>query len=271
VHDLDGVLIQFTDTLAIRWYGLAYVSAFLIAFGLLHWYRRRGRLALDGAGIETFLFAMILGVVVGGRLGYFMLYQTAEFFRNPLIFFQFWEGGMASHGGFIGVLVAGLYCARKLGMPALALGDVVVTLVPPGLLLGRLANFINGELWGKVSEHSWAVIFPTSAAPGTPVEWIAPRHPSQLYQAGLEGAVLVLYVQLRFWIGWRQRPVGQLMGEFLVAYSVARWIGEYFREPDAALILGMSRGSFYSLFLFAAGVGLIVFLRLRALTNRKSA
>jgi phosphatidylglycerol:prolipoprotein diacylglycerol transferase len=139
------------------------------------------------------------------------------------------------------------------------------------LLLGRLANFINGELWGKVSEHSWAVIFPASAAPGTPVEWIAPRHPSQLYQAGLEGAVLLLYVQLRFWIGWRQRPVGQLMGEFLVAYSVARWIGEYFREPDAALILGMSRGSFYSLFLFAAGVGLIVFLRLRALTNRKSA
>lgn len=272
VHDIDPVLIQLTETLAIRWYGLAYVAGFLASFGLLHLYRIRGRVQITTNGIETLVFSMMIGVVIGGRLGYFLLYDTADFFRNPLLFFHFWEGGMASHGGFVGVFVAGLYCVRKLNIHPLQLGDIVVSITPPGLLLGRIANFINGELWGRVSEVPWAVIFPASGPNGMPVHLIDPRHPSQLYQAGLEGMVLLIYVQLRFWM----RPSnpadprhGQLMGEFLIGYSLMRWIGEFFREPDAALILGMSRGSFYSLFLCAVGVGLVLFVRARHLTKRE--
>lgn len=270
VHDLNPVLFSLTETLAVRWYGLAYVVGFILVWVFLWAAHRRGRSPISGPGVETFMFAMILGVLLGGRLGYFLFYETGAFFANPLIFFQFWQGGMASHGGFLGVLLAGLYCARKLHVRPLELGDLVATATPHGLLLGRLANFINGELWGKVTDVPWAVIFPTSAPPGTPVEWIAPRHPSQLYQAGLEGLVLLIYMHARFWLrgpsAVSSRP-GHLMGEFLVGYSVMRVIGELFREPDASLILGLSRGTFYSLFLFLAGLAVIIYVRRQPLTN----
>ena len=131
--------------------------------------------------------SMILGVVIGGRLGYFLFYETGNFLRDPLVFFRVWEGGMASHGGFIGVTVAGLWVARKFKIPRLQLGDLVASVAAPGLMLGRLANFINGELCGKESDVPWAVIVTQSAPAGMPVHLIEPRHPPQLYQAGLEG------------------------------------------------------------------------------------
>jgi phosphatidylglycerol:prolipoprotein diacylglycerol transferase len=278
VHDLDPVIIQFTETLAVRWYGLAYVAGFLVAFGLLRLYWKKGRSPLNPQMQESMAMAMILGVVLGGRIGYFLLYDFSAFVANPLIFFKVWEGGMASHGGFIGVAVAGLICASKFNVSPLRLGDLVASVSAPGLLFGRIANFINGELWGKVTDVPWAVIFPQSAPTGMPVQLIPPRHPSQLYEALLEGLILFLYMQLRFWgVRGRQQPEnrdsspsarpGHLTGEFLVVYSLARWIGESFREPDASLVMGLSRGIFFSLFLLAAGIGLIVWTRRRQLTN----
>jgi phosphatidylglycerol:prolipoprotein diacylglycerol transferase len=223
---------------------------------------------------------MILGVVLGGRLGYFLLYDFADFLRNPLIFFQVWQGGMASHGGFAGVAVAAIWVARKHQLHPLYLGDLIASVAAPGLLFGRLANFINGELWGRISDVPWAVIFPQSAPTGMPVQMIPARHPSQIYEAILEGLIPFVYMQWRFWTV-RGRGVadsatvpggrpGHLTGEFLVIYSIGRWIGEFFREPDAGLILGISRGSFYSVFLLACGLGLIAWTRGWLLTNRQS-
>ena len=280
VHDLDPVIFQITDTLAIRWYGLAYVAGFLVAFGLSNLYWKRGRSTVAPALQETLAMAMILGVVLGGRLGYFLLYDLQDFLRNPLIFFQVWKGGMASHGGFAGVALAIIWVARKHRLQPLYLGDLIASVTAPGLFFGRLANFVNGELWGRVTEVPWAVIFPKSAPAGMPVHLIPPRHPSQLYEAALEGLLVFAYIQWRFWTvngrgsgSTAHRPSarpGHLTGEFLVFYSIGRWISEMFREPDAALILSMSRGSFYSLFILAGGIGLIAWSRGWLLTNRQS-
>lgn len=280
VHDLDPVIVQFTETLAIRWYGLAYVAGFLIAFGLFHLAWKRGRSPLAPAMLEWFSIALILGVVLGGRLGYFLLYEAGSFLSDPLVFIRVWEGGMASHGGFVGVAVAILLAARKFRIHPLQLGDLVASTAAAGLFLGRIANFINGQLWGKVAEVPWAVIFPKSAPVGMPVELIAPRHPSQLYEALLEGLLLFGYMQWRFWsVPGRTRPIdpgtlksarpGHLTAEFLVFYAIGRMIAEQFREPDAALILGLSRGTFYSVFLLVAGLALLFVTRRHRLTNGK--
>jgi phosphatidylglycerol:prolipoprotein diacylglycerol transferase len=171
-----------------------------------------------------------------------------------MLVFRVDQGGMASHGGFVGVLLALIWYARKQKCGFLELGDVVVTLAPLGLMLGRIANFINGELWGRVSTVTWAVIFPNSpknynvALQSYGAE---PRHPSQLYEAALEGGLMLAYVQWRF---WRRRPsTGQLSGEFLIGYGIVRILGEIFREPDADLVIGLSRGQFYSLFIILSG------------------
>lgn len=278
VHDLDPVIFPISGELAVRWYGLAYVLGFLIGFALINLYWRKDRSPLNPRMQESLAMALILGVIIGGRLGYFLLYEFGSLVANPLVLFMTWEGGMASHGGMAGVAVAVLWVGRKYAVNPLRIGDIIASVAAAGLFLGRLANFINGELWGKISDVPWAVIFPESAPAGMPVELIAPRHPSQLYQAALEGFLLFGYMQWRFWtIPGRNSPVGpetpraarpgHLTGEFLVGYSVARCIGEVFREPDAALILGMSRGTFYSIFLFAAGIGLIWWTRSRRLTN----
>jgi phosphatidylglycerol:prolipoprotein diacylglycerol transferase len=161
---------------------------------------------------------------------------------------------MASHGGFVGVLLALIWYARKQKCGLLELSDVVVTLAPLGLMLGRIANFINGELWGRVTTVSWAVIFPDSPknySVALQKYGAEPRHPSQLYEAVLEGGLMLAYVQWRFWC---TRPsAGQLSGEFLIGYGIVRILGEMFREPDADLIFGLSRGQFYSIFMILAG------------------
>jgi len=258
VHHPHPFLIRFSDNFGIRYYGLAYLAGFLATAWLLRRYHRAGRTPLTPEASTDLMLALIVGVLVGGRLGYFLLYQTRTLFADPLALFRVWEGGMASHGGFLGVLIAVAWFARSRKVSFLHLADLVVTTAPVGLFFGRIANFINGELWGKITDVPWAMIFPLSAAPGTPEHLIQPRHPSQLYEAGLEGLLLLGYMQWRFWRGEaaKTRP-GQLAGEFLLAYAIARAIGELFREPDASLILGFSRGTFYSIFLVLGGVVLI--------------
>ncbi len=264
VHDLDPFLIRFGEGFGIRYYGLAYVLGFLIAYGLLSFYHRRGRSPLNADQQSNAMLVLLLGVMIGGRLGYFLFYDSGAL-RDPLALIRVWEGGMASHGGFLGVAAAFFWIARREKISVFRLSDILVTVVPPGLFLGRVANFINGELYGKVTSVPWAVRFPLSTPEGTPPELIEPRHPSQLYEAGLEGLAIFIYLQIRFWKSSVTRVTpGQLAGEFLIAYAAARIFCEFFREPDADLILGMSRGIFYSIFLLAGGAAVIVIARRRA-------
>ena len=258
VDDLSPFAIRFTDSFGIRYYGMAYALAFVTAALLLHLYWRAGRSSLDPKKQSDLMLAIIIGVLAGGRIGFFLLYSPMTLWRDPLALFRLWDGGMASHGGFVGVCLAFVWFVRRNKLPWRPVADILVTLAPPGLFFGRVANFINGELWGKVSYVPWAVIFPKSVPPGTPLAAIPPRHPSQLYEALLEGLFLAIYTQLRFWRSpvTRKRP-GQLAGEFFVLYAVVRAIGEVFREPDASLLFGLSRGTFYSLFLLVGGLILL--------------
>lgn len=266
VHDLSPFLIRFPENPlgvdGIRYYGLAYLLGFLGAWLLLKLYNAKGKFAIDADARATLMTAMIIGVLAGGRIGYMLLYDLDNFLANPLLVFRVDQGGMASHGGFVGVTLALLWFARKHKCGFLQLSDVIVTVGPLGLMLGRIANFINGELWGRVTTVSWAVIFPDS-----PKNYNAllqsygpePRHPSQLYQAMLEGGLMLAYVQWRFWC--TRPPAGQIAGEFLIGYGLLRIFGELFREPDAALLLGLSRGQFYSIFMIVGGVVTICFVR----------
>lgn len=258
VHDFSPFLVRFSDNFGLRYYGLAYMAGFVAAAWLLHVYWKKGRSPFGLNTITDLMTYIVLGVLIGGRLGYFFLYQFHTLRENPFAIFRVWEGGMASHGGFIGVLLAIAWWARKRQVPFFHASDLIVSTAPIGLFFGRIANFINGELWGKIADVPWAVIFPQSAPPGTPVAFIAPRHPSQLYQAALEGLILLALMQWRFWKSdiVRTQP-GRLSGEFLVGYAIVRMIGEIFREPDASLLFGVSRGTFYSIFLIVAGVWLI--------------
>jgi phosphatidylglycerol:prolipoprotein diacylglycerol transferase len=252
-HDLSPFLIRFTDNFGIRYYGLAYLLGFLGAAFLLSRYWRAGRSQLSREKIPDLIIAVVLGVMIGGRLGSFLLYTPGQLISDPLSLFRIWEGGMASHGGMIGVGVALAWFARSQKISFLHLADLVNSAAPLGLFFGRIANFINGELWGKPTEVGWAVIFPASPAP------LVPRHPSQLYEAVLEGAVLLAYMQLRLWRSDVVKTTpGRLTGEFLILYAILRAIGEMFREPDASLILGLSRGTFYSVFFIAAGLVIVV-------------
>jgi phosphatidylglycerol:prolipoprotein diacylglycerol transferase len=258
IHDLSPFLIRFTDTIGIRYYGLSYMLGFLTTAWLLRRAALAGRSQLPTEKIPDLIVTVVFGVLLGGRLGYFLLYQPDTFLSDPVALLRVWDGGMASHGGFVGLAVALAWFSRNQKIPFLHLGDLVASTAAAGLMFGRIANFINGELWGKITDVPWAVIFPHSAAPGTPAFQILPRHPSQLYQAGLEGALLLVIMQWRFWklTITRDHP-GQLAGEFWLLYAALRIVGEVFREPDASLVFGMSRGSFYSLFLVVGGVALI--------------
>jgi len=261
VDRLDPFVVHFTGRFGIRYYGLAYAIGFVVAAWLLRAYARAGRSLLPSAKIADFMVAAVLGVVLGGRIGSYFLYDGwRSFGSDPLAILRVWDGGMSFHGGLLGVILAVSWFARSEGIPLLHIWDLVASTAPAGLLFGRVANFVNGELWGKPTDVPWAVIFPRSMPEGTPLHLILPRHPSQLYEAAMEGLLLLAFMQWRLWKSdaLRTRP-GRLAGEFLIGYACLRIAGEAFREPDASLILGLSRGIFYSLFMIVFGI----ILRLR--------
>jgi phosphatidylglycerol:prolipoprotein diacylglycerol transferase len=261
VHEPQPFLGPHWGNIGIRCYGLAYLLGFLGSIWLLRLYHRKGRSPFGADVVSDLMTNIVLGVLIGGRLGYFFLYQLGALRRDPFAIFRVWEGGMASHGGMIGVLVAILWFARKRRIPFFHLSDLIVTTAPLGLMLGRFANYLNGELWGKPADVPWAVIFSQTGGGNIP------RHPSQIYEALLEGALLLVYLQWRFWRSDAARKTsGRLSAEFLIGYALVRAIGEVFREPDASLLLGLSRGTFYSGFLLLAGV----FVLLRSRTSAPS-
>ena len=250
VHDLDPVAIHFPASWGLRgvhWYGLAYAAGFLAAAWLLGRWRRQGLApARHAADESTLVTAVMIGVLAGGRLGHVLLYARDEFAADPLMVFQVWKGGMASHGGFLGVVLAGLWYARTRGVPFRAVGDLLCALAPAGIFFGRLANFVNAELVGRTTDVPWAVIFPH--------EGPSPRHPSQLYEAFGEGLLPLVWVLVRY---PRRLPPGRLAGEFLLLYAVARIVCEAFREAEDGHILGLTAGQFWTLPLAAAGLWLV--------------
>lgn len=261
IHQIDPVAFSL-GPISIRWYGVMYFLAFLLAWKLL--LRRR---VMEKETLEDLLFHLFLGVIVGGRLGQALFYDPEYFLRHPLEIFAIWQGGMSFHGGFLGVLLAAFLWARRHHCDWLSLTDMMVPAVPLGLMLGRIGNFINGELWGRVASADlpWAMAFPYSGD-------LLPRHPVQLYQAGLEG--LTLFVIL--WIySAKPRPKGAVFGLFLLGYGGFRCLAEYFREPDAGIFghsYTVSMGQWLSLPMIAAGVFLLFRnRRLTALSDAASA
>ena len=229
---------------ALRWYALAYIAGILIAWRMAVMALRRPTLwqnqtpPMKPEQVEDLMTWIILGVILGGRLGFVLFYQPAYYLSHPLEILQVWQGGMAFHGGLLGVVTASYLYARRHKLPVLSMGDLVAYTVPPGLLLGRLANFVNAELWGRPSELPWAVIFPGVAAQDCPgvVAGMCARHPSQLYEAALEGILLgTALIWLAYRRGGFQKP-GLVMGVFLAGYGASRFTVEFFRQPDAQFV-----------------------------------
>ena len=294
LHDLSPHLIRFGERFAIHWYGLAYVLGFYCGYLVMVRLAKLGHGSLKPAEVGDFItYAALFGVVLGGRLGYMLLYNFDHFIREPWTIVRLWDGGMASHGGIAGLALFSLYWAWRHKISWTGIGDNLVVGAPVGILFGRLANFINGELYGRASQVPWAVKFPTEVrelglAPsqlGIIVEgnqWpqhsheiielanqspeglasleqaLTPRHPSQLYEAACEGLLLftVLYlVRTRV----KNLPDGITTGLFFVLYAIARITVENLREPDSGLILGITKGQFYSTFMIAVGLAFIAF------------
>jgi phosphatidylglycerol:prolipoprotein diacylglycerol transferase len=252
---IDPVLISIGPFM-IRWYALAYIFGILLGWLYARAIIRNERLwggaaPMSVTDFDDFVLWVTLGIILGGRLGYVLFYNPAHFAEHPLEIFQLWHGGMSFHGGFAGCVAAVMLFAWRRGIPILSLGDLTCAVAPIGLLLGRLANFINGELWGRASDVPWAMVFPGAGA--------MPRHPSQLYEAALEGAVLLAVLAVMVRAGALQRP-GLILGAFSLGYGLARSFCELFREPDAQLGFlwgGMTMGMLLSVPLMIAGVVLI--------------
>ena len=251
----DPVLVQ-VGPFAIRWYALAYIGGILLG-----WFYARSLIRTDRVwggpaplttlDLDDFILWVTLGIILGGRVGYVLFYNPAHFAANSLEALQLWKGGMSFHGGFVGCLVAVLLFARRRDIPVLTLGDLTCAAGPIGLFFGRVANFINGELWGRPSDVPWAVVFPG----GGPL----PRHPSQLYEALLEGLVLFVVLAVLLRRGALRRP-GLAIGIFAFGYGIARCIAELFREPDAQLGFlwgGLTMGMLLSLPMMLAGATFI--------------
>jgi phosphatidylglycerol---prolipoprotein diacylglyceryl transferase len=299
VHDLSPFLLRFGGNFGLRWYGLAYVAAFILGILVVRRLSRLGYCDIPVEKVSDFIIGgALFGVLLGGRLGYMLFYDLEDFLQNPLIFFRIMDGGMSAHGGILGLTLYTLWYSYKHRVSWRNIGDNLVVAAPIGLCLGRLANFINGELYGRVSTVPWAVQFPkelyeaseenvrqvlAQAAAINPnwttVEQIvenarysstlrdilagalSPRHPSQLYEAALEGILLfgILWI-LRTHFRLRN---GILTGIFFLGYAVLRMIAELFREPDAPLTGPLTRGQFLSLFLLAIGSGFLISAWLR--------
>jgi phosphatidylglycerol---prolipoprotein diacylglyceryl transferase len=268
----------FGMTFALRWYAVAYIVGLIGGWRLVLDLQRRpalwhGTPPMTADQVERLLTWVIVGVILGGRLGFVMFYQPGYYLQNPGAILRVWEGGMAFHGGFLGVVVAGMIFCRREGIPMLKAADVMALAAPLGLFLGRLANFINAELWGRPTTLPWGVAFPGEAAQTCPgVATICARHPSQLYEALLEGLLLgLVLLWLAYRRGWLKWP-GALTGVFLAGYGAARFLVEFVRQPDAQFITegnplglalvvggyGLTMGQILSLPMIAAGVWLLV-------------
>lgn len=266
-------------TLSLRWYALAYIVGLIIGWRIITALVRTPRLwpedkpPMTAEQVESLLTWIILGVLIGGRLGFVLFYEPAYYLTHPAEILRIWEGGMSFHGGLAGVCAATLiFCARN-GVPLWSTADALAVAVGPGLFLGRIANFINAELWGRPTTVPWGVVFPGEEAQSCPLDWIGPcaRHPSQLYEALLEGLVLG---GLLLWLAWRRgglkRP-GMLAGVFFAGYGIARFVVEFFRLADARFItpdnphghvlgtgaVGITMGQLLSLPMVAIGLWLI--------------
>jgi phosphatidylglycerol:prolipoprotein diacylglycerol transferase len=211
-------------SLQVHWYGLMYLLGIIGGWLLAHWRNKYYQLNWTSQQISDLIFYAAIGVILGGRIGYMLFYQLPQLLHDPLTLFKVWEGGMSFHGGLLGVIVALLFFSHKSGKLFWEVGDFVAPLVPLGLGAGRIGNFINGELWGRVTDMPWGMIYPHVDN--------QPRHPSELYEFGLEGVALFLLV----WIYARKpRPVGRVSAVFLIGYALCRIIAEFFRQPDPQL------------------------------------
>ena len=304
LHDLDPIIFRIYDNVGPRWYGLSYVLAFISSYVLLLWLAKRGFADLPVAKVGDFITgAALFGVIIGGRLGYVFFYKP-EMLQEPLSILRVWEGGMSSHGGMVGLLLFTFYYAHRHKISWMNLGDNLGVTAPVGLFFGRCANFINGELYGRITTVPWAVQFPkelfdhpseadraialsrqidpslttpdaiVSAVRSRPQlattlrSILTPRHPSQLYEAFFEGIVLFAILWL---VRTRTRqPNGFLMGLFFICYAIFRIVIEYFREPDATLIGHFTRGQFFSLFLIVIGLGFIAAAKLHPTFPKKA-
>jgi len=252
---INPVLIHI-GPLAVRWYALAYIAGILVG-----WAYARALIAAKGLwggappltviDLDDFIIWITLGIILGGRIGYVLFYNLPLFAAHPTQILELWNGGMSFHGGFLGATVAVILFARKRGIPILSLGDLTAAVAPIGLFLGRLANFIKDELWGRPTNVPWAMIFPS----GGPV----PRHPSQLYEAALEGIVLFLVLNLLVRWGGLKRP-GVILGAFALGYGLARTACEFFREPDPQLGFlwgSLTMGMLLCIPLMLSGIGIL--------------
>ncbi len=254
---IDPVIVSF-GPFAIRWYALSYVAGLFIGWWVMSRLAERppapGQApVLTRALIDDFLLWATLGVILGGRLGYVLFYNPAHFLAHPLEILKIWQGGMSFHGGLLGVVAAVILFARHRRVPILAVGDLTCLVAPIGLFFGRIANFINGELYGRPSDVPWAMVFPTDPTG-------QPRHPSQLYEAALEGLLLFLILAaLTRYADARGRP-GLITGAFLLGYGFFRSVGELFRQPDAHIGFlsgATTMGQWLSVPVAAVGVALI--------------
>ncbi len=299
VHHLDPFAVQFGEGFGVRWYGLAYLGAFAAAYFIYLHLARKGLSVIPADKVADFITGTaVFGVLIGGRLGYMLFYDFDGFLREPWVFFRVWEGGMSAHGGILGVTAYTLWYAWKHQVNWPGLGDNLVVGAPLGLFFGRMANFINGELYGRPATVPWAVKFPHEvydlpvatqreilaqaqelsgqpvgldqivAGVGDSTAWremlgafLTPRHPSQIYEGSLEG--LFLFAVLWFLRTRCRLANGFITGVFFAGYAVLRIVGEFFREPDAGLVWGMSRGQFLSLFLLVIGAGFMIAARRR--------
>ncbi|MEL6773281.1 MAG: prolipoprotein diacylglyceryl transferase [Pseudomonadota bacterium] len=281
--------------IALRWYALAYIAGLVLGWRMVVLLMRRPRLwpaerpPMTPAQPEELLTWMVVGVVGGGRLGFVLFYNPLHYLSNPLQIFAVWEGGMSFHGGFLGVILGVILYCRRNGIPVLQAGDAVALAAPAGIFFGRIANFINGELWGRQTEVSWGMVFPAvpQAYWGGPVN--LPRHPSQLYEAATEGLILGLVM---WWLamsrGWLKHP-GALIGVFFIGYGAARSFVENFRQGNIEYVtpdnpwgqvirfglgpeaMGLTMGQVLSLPMIAIGIGFLLYARRSADTAKGAA
>jgi len=257
--DIDPVLVHI-GPVAIRWYALAYIFGILFGWAYARAIIRStalwdGKPPMTVEDFDDFILWVTLGIILGGRLGYVLFYNFPIYAANPLQIFELWTGGMSFHGAFVGAVIAEYVFARWRKIPFFCITDIVCAVTPLGLLLGRLANFINGELWGRVTTVPWAMVFPDAG--------LLPRHPSQLYEATLEGLLFFIALALLIRAGALKRP-GTISGVFAIWYGVARIVCELFREPDLQLGFlwgGLTMGMLLSIPVILAGVGVLVIAR----------